>query len=163
MDSQLVGVVLGGLIAAISGALAPWLQHKLSADERKKQLRRESVLQLIDAIYSYDLYIDRIRDKTMFASEVEPHPNPMPLIYALIVLEFPQHRLAHRQLDAAASKLIAYFYEQAHERATNAKINLDGYRDLYPPYTEARERLLSVIAGREPLPSADSLKLPSND
>lgn len=149
MDSQLAAVVIGGLIATISGGLIPWIQHRLAAEEKRNQLRRDCILQLVDAIYSYQIHLDHLQNKIVFGSNEELSPNTMPIIRGLVAVDFPEHYDAFQEFDLAAAAVVSYFYEKGKERVGSQEINLEGFGGFYKPYVAAKENLLSLVTGRQ--------------
>jgi hypothetical protein len=149
---ELLGVLLGGLLAVGGGAAAQWYSHKLKIEDDERRRRAVKYEELVAAIYEFDHWLQVLRGIRVIGKEGEEPLSPLGKAHAITCAYFPSFVDQLKELDLLASEYQRWMLRKGRERLDNKVDILSGGMDeVYKPYTKARFALLrdlGAFAGR---------------
>ncbi|OGS48412.1 MAG: hypothetical protein A3J40_13095 [Erythrobacter sp. RIFCSPHIGHO2_12_FULL_63_10] len=148
MDSGLVGVLIGGVLALLGGVVSPLVQHRLGMSEKREQLERESKTALIRAIHDHRAWADRNRENRMWDKGHYLPVDPIAEIEAIIMTVFPGCISAFRTFATAANTEYHWAAERMGERVQGKQLDLSGWQEIIREYSLASSNLISAVCGQ---------------
>lgn len=149
---QLLAVaLLPAFIAATVGVLSPLVVEwrKQAAEARKR--RTEKLEELIEVLYEHDHWLEIMRDKYTFGSDIRLGPAPIKLAQALVLLHFPSLKKKMADLYMAAQQYEKWIVGAGRKRMANEQNFTDGFDEIYLPYIKTLDEVVSdvVAIGRK--------------
>lgn len=125
---------------------AQWWQHKLQSEENRRNQKAAKFEALVCAIYEFDDWHDRERNRLVYGSDLTESASPFPKLLAIAAVSFPQFLDAIARLDAG-SKSYQHWMATRQQKRLEKKLNElnEGFGEAYAVYSEKREALLSQL------------------
>jgi hypothetical protein len=141
--AELLGVILGGVLAVGGGAITQWQLHTWKTKEERRARRVAKYEELIAAIYEYDHWLGTLRNINVFGRELSETASPFAKMYAIVTLHFPEFTDHVKELDRLGDNYQLWIFQKGKQRLNNEiqKLN-DGFDEVYKPYAKARHELL---------------------
>ena len=143
---DLVSVIVGGLLAAGSGAATQWYLDTQKREAERRAKREVKYEELIAAIYDYDHWLDRLRNKRVFAEKTDVSASPFAPIYAIATVYFPEFVEMVDELGRFGGEYEIWMLARGQDRLSGKVDNLsEGAMEAYNPYMKARINLLHEL------------------
>jgi len=144
--SDLIGVVVGGVIAICGGAVVPLITHTLKAKYEARERDAARFAELVAAIYEYQYWLEEKTYKEIYGKEKPDTMAPYPKLLSIGMIYFPQFLVQIAQLNAEAKKYEALIMTKALDRFHGEidKLN-DGIDEAHGSYSNAQERLFDAM------------------
>lgn len=145
--------ILQALVTLVSVGLGGWLTIKASRLAQTEQIEAEArrkrgdkYEELVAAIYEFDHWLDKLRNKRAYGESLEESISPLSKVQAIAAVYFPVLREQVRALDTASTNYQLWISRAAQRRVAGniAEIN-KGYDDAITPVVAAIRGLLRAV------------------
>lgn len=146
MWATLLPVVVGGAIALAGSWLGPWLLETRKEKAELRKLRAEKFEDLVKAIYEFDHWMDRERDRAL-DGQGEPTVSPFAKVQAISSVFFPKFALLVSDLEQCTNKYVGWIAAANVARVSGTLTKLpEGLTEVLNPYVKARDKLLEQLS-----------------
>lgn len=144
--TELIGVVIGGLLALGGGVWSHWYQHRLSSAEERRKLKAAKIEELLAAVYEFDHWLDEKRNKEVFGEDRPDTVCPFAKLEAIAAVHFPRFLPRMRELRLEGRKYERWMISRKTKRLEKAIGELnDGFDDVYGNYLAKRDELQTEV------------------
>jgi hypothetical protein len=146
--SDLISVVVGGVLAIGGGAGTQWYLHRLKLQDDRRQNLAVKFEEAVALIYEFDHWFDLKRDRITASGEMKPDGlSPYAKLHALAVVYFPSLLATVTKLKVAANKYEGWILLREQKRYENkwGEMN-DGFGEAYDDFSEMQKQLLVELA-----------------
>ncbi|WP_172723972.1 hypothetical protein [Neorhizobium sp. T25_27] len=141
----LLPVIIGGVIAAIGGAIGPFLAHLLTSRASKQQKRNESFEKIIEAVYEHDHWLTEKRNVVVFGEVKDLPPEPIYKAVSIALIHFPELMEKMQILNLKSDHYLIWMGNAGLKRLKNEIESLnEGGVEAYRAYAESRLDFLSA-------------------
>ncbi len=147
MWATLLPVVVGGAIALAGSWLGPWLIEARKENSELRKLRAEKFEELVKAIYEFDHWMDRERDRALGGDAPEPTVSPFAKVQAISAVYFPNFAHLVTDLEQCTNKYVAWITAANLARVSGTLMQLpDGLSEVLNPYVATRDKLIAELS-----------------
>lgn len=134
----LLPVLIGGGLTILGGLVGPFVQYALSGRRSVQEKRAGRFEAMLQAIYDHNHWLDRQKDVRAWGAAFDPGPSPIDKARSIVLIDFPELRLAVRQLDVASSTYQQWMTEAASRRLRGEREKIgEGFLEAYGTWLNA--------------------------
>ncbi|ULL01364.1 hypothetical protein [Bradyrhizobium sp. I71] len=148
-DASLWPVVVGGLLTlagTAAGSVVTIVRDVAQQRRDAKKRRADKLEELVAAVYDFNHWLECERNRKVYGEDIPATMTPFAKVQSITSIYFPRFSNLVTDLDVAASQLEVWIAKGAHKRLNKDVASLnDGWPEVYHPYMEKREILLSAL------------------
>ena len=136
--SILLPVIVGGILAALGGAIGPVISHMLGSRTSRQSTRTQRFDEMMASVYAHDHWLELQRRALAFGESLEVGPPPIYKARAIALTNFAELILPIQKLDSASSGYQFWMVGAGQKRLNGELASLnDGFRETYKIWLEA--------------------------
>ena len=144
--ADIVGVIVGGVLAVGGGAASQWFLHHLKTQTETRQRRGVKFEEMVAALYEYDHWLDNKRNRLVYGKDLPETASPFAKLYAISAVYFRQFSGQVRVLEAASREYELWMTQRAGHRLAKElnKLN-EGFNEAYDDFSKRQITLKSDL------------------
>jgi hypothetical protein len=140
MFEALAPVVVGGVLTLVGGFGAQWWFQRSQAKAEKQKQRAAKFLELMDALYQFDDWLDQMRNYRVVGRDDPKRMSPFPRVRAICSLYFPEFSPRVNDMGLAADDFQAWMFKAAQKR-----FDAGGHQVFSEGHVEARHEYAKLF------------------
>src|SRR6516162_1933839 len=145
---DLVPVVVGGLLTlmgTVAAALGTAIRDVVQRRNKEKKRRVDKFEESVAAVYEFDHWLDRLKDRFIFGADVPETVSPFGKVQSISSVYFPQFSTLANDLDEAATEYRRWMIGAGEKRLNKDPTHIGGFVEAYEPYKRKRNALLDAL------------------
>ena len=145
---DLVPVLVGGLltlVGTVAAALGTAIRDVVQRRNKEKKRRADKFEELVAAIYEFDHWLDRLKDRFVLGANVPETVSPFTKVQSISAVYFLQFSTLADDLDEAATDYRRWMIGAGEKRLNKDPAYMDGFKEAYDPYKRRRNALLDAL------------------
>ena len=145
---DIVPVLVGGLLTlggVVAAALGTGIRDVVQRRSEERKRRSDKFEELVAAVYDFDHWLDRLKDRFIFGADVPETVSPFGKVQSISSVYFPQFSTLANDLDEAATEYRRWMIGAGEKRLNKDPTHIGGFVEAYEPYKRKRNALLDAL------------------
>ena len=143
---DLVPVLVGGLltlVGTVAAALGTAIRDVVQRRNKEKKRRADKFEELVAAVYEFDHWLDRLKDRFAFGADILETVSPFAKVQSISAVYFPQFSTLADDLDEADYR--RWMIGAGEKRLNKDPAYMDRFKEAYDPHKRRRNALLDAL------------------